>query len=385
VQSSSALIRLAIVAGARPNFMKVAPLMKALADDRDFEIVLIHTGQHYDDNMSGQFFRDLGIPDPQFHLEVGSGSHARQTAEIMQRIEPVLLERRPTAVVVVGDVNSTVAGALVAKKLNIDVVHVEAGLRSFDRSMPEEINRIVTDSITDLFLVTEESGRINLLREGVQADRVHVVGNLMIDSLRQNLQRALSSGIAAALGIGPGPYGLVTLHRPANVDDEQTLAGILAALRVIAEQVPLYWPMHPRTRLRLQSGHIPLPPSIHIVDPLGYLDFLCLESGSSIVLTDSGGIQEETTVLGVDCLTLRENTERPATIEVGTNRLAGTTPQSILAAWNERNHAPRPKQVPPLWDGQAGVRCRDVLRRRFLAQPKRQTNEAENATTPSRC
>ena len=366
VKKPTAAIRLAIVAGARPNFMKIAPLMKALADDRDFELVLIHTGQHYDDNMSGQFFRDLGIPNPQYHLEVGSGSHARQTAEIMQRIEPVLLECQPKAMLVVGDVNSTVAGALVAKKLNIDVVHVEGGLRSFDRTMPEEINRIVTDSITDLFLVTEESGRVNLLREGVEADRIHLVGNLMIDSLRQNLERARNSGIAASLGIGAGPYGLVTLHRPANVDDEQTLAGILAALQIIAEQIALYWPMHPRARMRLESSHFSLSPSIHILDPLGYLDFLCLESGSSIVLTDSGGIQEETTVLGVDCLTLRENTERPVTVTIGTNRLAGTSKQSILAAWNERNRAPRPKQIPPLWDGRAGTRCREVLRQHFF-------------------
>ena len=362
-------IRLAIVAGARPNFMKIAPLMKALANDRDFEVLLIHTGQHYDDNMSGQFFRDLGIPDPQYYLEVGSGSHAQQTAEIMRRIEPVLQECMPRAVVVVGDVNSTAAAALVAKKLGIDVVHVEAGLRSFDRSMPEEINRIVTDSIADLLLVTEDSGRVNLVREGVEAGRIHLVGNLMIDSLRQNLERARTSRILERLEIGPKPYGLVTLHRPANVDDLGALTEILGALREIAVQLPLYWPMHPRTRANLQAASIDLPSTIQILEPLGYLDFLCLESSSSVVLTDSGGIQEETTALGVDCLTLRDNTERPVTVELGSNRLAGTRKNTIMAAWNDRNHSVRQKQIPPLWDGQAGARCREVLRQYFMDRP----------------
>jgi UDP-N-acetylglucosamine 2-epimerase (non-hydrolysing) len=354
-----------MVAGARPNFMKIAPLMKALAGDPDFEPVLIHTGQHYDDNMSGQFFRDLGIPAPQYHLDVGSGSHAQQTAEIMRRIEPVLQQLRPTAVVVVGDVNSTAAAALVAKKLGIDVVHVEAGLRSFDRTMPEEINRIVTDSIADLFLVTEESGRANLQREGVAAERIHLVGNLMIDSLRQNLERARSSEIANNLGVGGTQYGLVTLHRPANVDDPAALGEILAALGVIVETLPLLWPVHPRTRARLTSGDVVLPSGIRLLEPLGYLDFLSLEDGSALVLTDSGGIQEETTVLGVNCLTLRDNTERPVTIELGTNRLAGTRRATILAAWEEMKRSPRSRQLPPLWDGHAGERSREVLRQLY--------------------
>ncbi len=378
-------IKLAMVAGARPNFMKIAPLMKALAGDPDFDVTLIHTGQHYDDNMSGQFFRDLGIPQPQHHLEVGSGSHAQQTAEIMKRIEPVLETVRPAAIIVVGDVNSTAAAALVAKKLGIDVVHAEAGLRSFDRTMPEEINRIVTDSITDIFLVTEESGRVNLLREGVAADRIHLVGNLMIDSLRQNLERARESDIAERLGIRGKSYGVVTLHRPANVDDPGALGEILGALTTIAETLPLLWPVHPRTRARLTHtsenhacvGHpanaIALPPSLRLLEPLGYLDFLSLEAGSSLVLTDSGGIQEETTVLGVNCLTLRDNTERPATVELGTNRLAGTRKDSILAAWREMQASPRRAQIPPLWDGQAGARSREVLREHYLglgvAQP----------------
>lgn len=352
-----------MVAGARPNFMKIAPLMKALTGDPGFETILIHTGQHYDDNMSGQFFRDLGIPAPQYHLDVGSGSHAQQTAEIMRRIEPVLEHLRPTAVIVVGDVNSTAAAAMVAKKLGIDVVHAEAGLRSFDRSMPEEINRIVTDSITDLFLVTEVSGRTNLLHEGAAAERIHLVGNLMIDSLQQHLERARSSDIADKLGVRGARYGVVTLHRPANVDDPAALAEILGALGVIAETLPLLWPVHPRTRARLANGDIPLPAGFRLLEPLGYLDFLSLEADAALVLTDSGGIQEETTVLGVDCLTLRDNTERPVTIELGTNRLAGTKRETILAAWEETKRSPRKKQIPPLWDGRAGERSREVLRK----------------------
>jgi UDP-N-acetylglucosamine 2-epimerase (non-hydrolysing) len=351
-----------MVAGARPNFMKIAPLMKALAVDSGFETILIHTGQHYDDNMSGQFFRDLGIPTPQYHLEVGSGSHAQQTAEIMRRIEPVLELIRPVAIVVVGDVNSTAAAAMVAKKLGIDVVHAEAGLRSFDRSMPEEINRIVTDSISDLFLVTEESGRANLLREGVAAERIHLVGNLMIDSLAQHLEGARSSDIADKLGVRGTSYGVVTLHRPANVDEPEALAEILGALSVIAQTMPLLWPVHPRTRARLNSNDSALLVGLRLLEPLGYLDFLSLEAVAALVLTDSGGIQEETTVLGVDCLTLRDNTERPVTIELGTNRLAGTKRATILAAWEETKRSPRKKQIPPLWDGRAGERSREVLR-----------------------
>ena len=359
-------IKLAMVAGARPNFMKIAPLMQALGGDADFAVTLIHTGQHYDDNMSGSFFRDLGIPAPDFHLEVGSGSHAQQTAEIMKRIEPVLLEVRPTAIVVVGDVNSTAAAAMVAKKLGIEVVHAEAGLRSFDRTMPEEINRIVTDSITDIFLVTEESGRANLLREGVAAERIHLVGNLMIDSLRQNLERARESDIADRLGMLAQQYGVVTLHRPANVDEPEALAEILGALTTIAESLPLLWPVHPRTRARLESSTLTLTSSLRLLEPLGYLDFLSLEAGAALVLTDSGGIQEETTVLGVPCLTLRDNTERPATIELGTNRLAGTKKAGILSAWREMQASPRRAQIPPLWDGQAGARSREVLREHYL-------------------
>lgn len=376
-------IRLAVVAGARPNFMKIAPLMKALSDDAEFQLSLIHTGQHYDDNMSAQFFRDLGIADPQYHLDVGSGSHAQQTAEIMKRIESVFEELRPTAVIVVGDVNSTAAAALVAKKLGIDVVHVEAGLRSFDRSMPEEINRIVTDSIADVFLVTEESGRTNLLREGIAPEQIHLVGNLMIDSLRQHLERARTSDIADRLGVRGKPYGLVTLHRPGNVDDVDNLGEILGALSVIAESLPLLWPMHPRTRSRLHSSGVELSSGIRVLEPLGYLDFLSLEADSLIVLTDSGGIQEETTALGVNCLTLRDNTERPATIQFGTNRLAGTRKASILSAWEEAQRSPRVNQIPPLWDGQAGPRCHEVLRRLYSKRIVSEGAEIPFATTSS--
>ena len=356
---------LAIIAGARPNFMKVAPLMHALSADPAIKPILIHTGQHYDHNMSGQFFQDLGIAEPDYHLEVGSGSHAAQTAEIMKRLEPVLLESKPAGLIIVGDVNSTVAGALVAKKLGIDVIHIEAGLRSFDRTMPEEINRIVTDSISDLLLVTEESGRANLLREGVAESRIHLVGNLMIDTLRRHRDQALKSGVQARLGIEPGAaYGLVTLHRPANVDDPEQLGKILSALSEIAQELPLYWPMHPRTRSTV--ARLPLSERIHILEPLGYIEFLAMQAGSRVVLTDSGGIQEETTVLGVPCLTLRDNTERPVTIDAGTNRLAGTSRESILKAWAEHRANPKKGQEPPLWDGKAGERCHAVLRRHFL-------------------
>jgi UDP-N-acetylglucosamine 2-epimerase (non-hydrolysing) len=357
-------VKIVVVAGARPNFMKVAPLLAALRPDNDLVPVLVHTGQHYDFAMSGQFFQDLGLPDPDYHLEAGSGSHAQQTAEILKRIEPVLLNEKPAGLVVVGDVNSTIAGALAASKLGITVVHVEAGLRSFDRSMPEEINRLATDAITDLFLVTEESGRSNLLREGVNPERIHMIGNLMIDSLRKHLEQALGSDVRCRL-IAEERYGLVTLHRPANVDNEEQLAEILAALAEISKDVPLYWPVHPRTRLKLAELGA-LSGNIHLLAPLGYLDFLALQAQSSVVLTDSGGIQEETTVLGIPCLTLRENTERPVTVEWGTNTLAGTSKQSILKAWRESVTTPKIGRIPPLWDGNAGQRARTILRTCFL-------------------
>ena len=359
-------IRIVLVAGARPNFMKIAPLMQVLSEDPDFDPILVHTGQHYDQNMSGQFFQDLAIAAPRYHLEAGGGSHAQQTAEIMKRVEPVLLHEKPRAVLVVGDVNSTVACTLVAKKLGQAVIHAEAGLRSFDRTMPEEINRVATDSISDVLLVTEESGCVNLLREGIPQEKIHLVGNLMIDSLRRHLDQALQSDIATRLGISGSKFGLVTLHRPANVDDLSQLREIASTLETISRDLELYWPVHPRTRANLEKSAIVVSPRIHLTEPLGYLDFLWMQANSTVVLTDSGGIQEETTVLQVPCLTLRENTERPVTITCGSNRLAGTRKETILAAWRETLKNPKTGLIPPLWDGKAGMRCHAVLRKCFL-------------------
>jgi UDP-N-acetylglucosamine 2-epimerase (non-hydrolysing) len=354
--------KLILVAGARPNFMKLAPLYHALIEDAHFTPVFVHTGQHYDDLLSGSFLRDLRLPPPDHYLGVGSGSHAQQTAEVMKRFEPVLEAERPEAVVVVGDVNSTVAAALVAAKMQIPVVHVEAGLRSFDRSMPEEINRLVTDAISDLLLVTEESGRTNLLREGVPSGKIHLVGNFMIDSLVGCLPSAQRSDILERIGVAGTRFGLVTLHRPANVDDGAQLAQILEALEVVAADLPLVFPVHPRTRARL-NGHASGPAErIRFIDPLGYLDFLCLMAASAVVLTDSGGIQEETTALRVPCLTLRDNTERPVTIEQGSNTLAGTRKETILAAWHGLRENPKAGRIPPLWDGGAARRAVQVLR-----------------------
>jgi UDP-N-acetylglucosamine 2-epimerase (non-hydrolysing) len=361
----SGACKLICVVGARPNFMKVAPLLKALRRDRQFTAVLVHTGQHYDEALSGTFFRDLELPAPDYHLGVGSGSHAEQTAEIMKRFEPVVLTEQPQGVVVAGDVNSTMAVALVAAKLCIPVVHIEAGLRSFDRSMPEEINRIVTDSISDVLLVTEESGRRHLLREGVPDNRIHMVGNLMIDSLRSSLTLARESAILQQLGLEPRGFGLVTLHRPANVDRAEHLDELLGALLDISEALPLIFPAHPRTRVRLNDSLSRTQGRITLLDPLGYTDFLCLLANSAAVFTDSGGIQEETTALGIPCLTLRDNTERPVTIDQGTNVLAGTSKASILQAWNEVKSRPKAGRIPPLWDGSAAERCVNVLRSYF--------------------
>jgi UDP-N-acetylglucosamine 2-epimerase (non-hydrolysing) len=355
-------IKVICVAGARPNFMKVAPLFRALRDDPQFHPVLVHTGQHYDDSMSGQFFRDLGMPEADYSLQVGSGSHAVQTAEIMKRFEPVMEKERPGAVVVVGDVNSTAACALVTKKLSGLLVHVEAGLRSFDRLMPEEINRLVTDSITDLFFVTEESGRANLLREGVDPSRIKLVGNLMIDSLHYSIAKAKEAGVAERLGVTGKRYGVLTLHRPSNVDSPEALAEVMGAVSEISRELPLFFPVHPRTRARLDGIGADLS-SVTLLDPLGAIEFAGLVAGSAVALTDSGGVQEETTALGIPCLTLRENTERPVTVELGTNLLAGVTRDSILTAWRHSLANPRVGRTPPLWDGNAADRCRRELLR----------------------
>ncbi len=358
-------MRLLCVAGARPNFMKVAPLIAELRRDARFAPLLVHTGQHYDENMSGAFFRDLALPEPDFFLGAASGSHARQTADIMQHFEPVLLETRPAAVIVAGDVNSTLACALVAAKLQTPVFHVESGLRSFDRSMPEEINRLLTDAISTLLFVTEESGVRNLQAEGIPASRIHLVGNLMIDSLLRHLDRAKSLRVPERFGVVPGKYGVVTLHRPSNVDQQDSLAEILGALCEISRELPLLFPVHPRTRRQLEQIRLP-GGDLRFLEPLGYLEFLGLMAGAAAVFTDSGGIQEETTVLGVPCFTLRENTERPATITHGANVLAGVRRSSILEAWSASRYRATERRIPPLWDGQAAARCRAVIERYFF-------------------
>ncbi|HJX84702.1 MAG TPA: UDP-N-acetylglucosamine 2-epimerase (non-hydrolyzing) [Candidatus Angelobacter sp.] len=352
--SDRPVFRILCIAGARPNFIKLAPLFRAFSRFPGLTPTLVHTGQHYDDQMSGQFFRDLELPPPAHNLEVGSGSHAQQTAEIIKRFEPVVLQHNPHAVLVVGDVNSTAACALVAKKLGIFVIHGEAGLRSFDRSMPEEINRLITDVISDLLLVTEESGVRNLKREGVAPEKICFVGNLMIDSLYLHLERSRNSHILDELGLRNQRFGLVTLHRPANVDDPEQLQQLLSALQVIAQEIPLCFPAHPRTQARLDGRG--LSPHIRLLDPLSYPDFVCLMSHSAVVFTDSGGVQEETTALGIPCLTLRSTTERPVTVEEGTNRLAGITSESILAAWHDLRANPTQGRVPELWDGKAAER-----------------------------
>lgn len=376
--------KLICVAGARPNFMKVAPLLRLLRASQSYETVLVHTGQHYDEGLSGHFFRDLELPSPDYYLGVGSGSHAQQTAEVMKRFEPVVKLEQPDAVVVVGDVNSTMAAAIVAVKLEVPVFHIEAGLRSFDRRMPEEINRIVTDALSDVLLVTESSGRMNLRNEGIPERRIHLVGNLMIDSLRYRLAAARESDIMDRLMLRGKTFGLLTLHRPSNVDAKDHLREILDAVEEISKDVPLIFPVHPRTRAQLQNL-TQLSDRITPIDPLGYIEFLCLMSNSSVVLTDSGGIQEETTALGIPCLTLRDNTERPVTIEQGTNILAGTQRETILAAWQELAEHPRKGRIPPLWDGATAQRCLAVFRDFFAARRPNASLEAEVELTPQAC
>ncbi len=353
------------VCGARPNFMKIAPLMRAFAARPAVRPLLVHTGQHYDEAMSKAFFDDLHIPRPDINLEVGSGSHAAQTGLIMQRFEPVVLNERPDAVLVVGDVNSTIACALVSVKLHVPVVHVEAGLRSFDRTMPEEINRVLTDQLSALLFVTEPAGARNLEREGLDARKIHVVGNVMIDTLLAHRELAAQSAVLERFALEPGRYGVLTLHRPANVDDPAVLAALLDALEEIQRQVPLVFPVHPRTRGNLQRtgqlARLQAMAGMRLVDPLGYLDFLKLMSHARVVLTDSGGIQEETTVLGVPCLTLRENTERPITVEQGTNQVVGLSPPRIVAAFERIQSGQVQHRVPDLWDGRAAERIADIL------------------------
>jgi UDP-N-acetylglucosamine 2-epimerase (non-hydrolysing) len=393
------------VVGARPNFMKVAPIIAAIREQNTrtrmdppgagsaeecshLQYVLVHTGQHYDEAMSGSFFKDLNLPDPDIHLGVGSGSHGAQTAEIMKRFEEVLLRERPDMVVVVGDVNSTLACSLVAAKISFGgirplIAHVEAGLRSFDRTMPEEVNRVVTDHLSDLLFVTEESGLQNLSNEGIELEKVHFVGNTMIDSLLACQQRAESSMVLDRLGLRPSAlqtgtgkdvarYALLTLHRPSNVDNRASFLEILDGLQELAGQMPIIFPAHPRTCKHVDhfglgdyfasSASSPAAAKgIRIVDPQGYLDFLCLMKHATLVVTDSGGIQEETTCLGVPCVTVRENTERPSTVIMGTNVLAGVTKESIRTAIQKQLTGKRTGSIPRFWDGHAALRIAMIL------------------------
>jgi len=340
--------------------MKVAPLLRALSNT-EFEATLVHTGQHYSPEMSDAFFRDLRIPPPAFHLGAGGGSHAQQTAEVMSRFEPVLEKVRPEWTLVVGDVNSTLACALVAKKLHCQLAHIEAGLRSFDRRMPEEINRIAVDAISDLHFTTEQSANDNLAREGADPGRVHMVGNLMIDSLLECRDRSRQSAILEHLNCEAKSYAVLTLHRPENVDCSAALRELWCALELVADHLPLMFPVHPRTAKALLAAGLKHP-RVRFLEPLGYLDFMRLVDGAAAVLTDSGGLQEETTILGVPCLTLRDNTERPITITHGTNRLAGTAADRIAAAWRSlRRDPPRPLSAPPGWDGHAAEGAVRVL------------------------
>jgi UDP-N-acetylglucosamine 2-epimerase (non-hydrolysing) len=419
--SRNTSMKIMIIVGARPNFMKAAPLIGAIrehnqkvavlsSDDQPMgkiQEILVHTGQHYDESMSGSFFADLGLPKPDIHLGIGSGSHAAQTAEIMRQFEEVLLREKPGVVIVVGDVNSTVACALVAAKISYDsigtrplIAHVEAGLRSFDRAMPEEVNRIVTDHLSDLLFVTEESGVHNLAHEGIPQERIHFVGNTMIDSLLASQEKASRSGILEKLGLRSGsskagstsgvrPYAVLTLHRPSNVDNRETFLSILEGLNELSASRPIFFSAHPRTAKRINEFGLEsyfqfknekpaangpegttARNGIHILEPVAYLDFLCLMKHAEIVVTDSGGIQEETTCLGVPCVTVRENTERPITVTCGTNTIAGTRSENIRKAVKTQRHRQASGGAPEKWDGKAGSRIIEAI----MAEANKQWN-----------
>ena len=353
------------VVGARPNFMKIGPVLAALKAE-GLAAPLLHTGQHYDEAMNDRFFADLGLPPPDVNLEVGSASHAQQTAEIMRRFEPVLLDMKPAAVLVVGDVNSTIACALVAAKMGITVVHVEAGLRSYDRTMPEELNRVLTDQLSDFLFTTEAEAEANLAREGIPAERVFFVGNVMIDTLLSNVARAVPSAITVGLD---GGYTLVTLHRPSNVDDPVVLARLVGCLAEMAAATPVVFPAHPRTLARIEAAglmSVVTAAGIRLLPPQGYLEMLGLMRSAKVVVTDSGGLQEETTALGVPCLTVRENTERPITIRNGTNTLVGVEAAALMAAFRDvLATGGKSGRRPALWDGKAGQRIARILAERL--------------------
>jgi len=390
-------VKIILVSGARPDFIKIAPIVWAMRRHSregaaDIQFVLIHAGEHLSPQLSDDFFRQLDLPAPDYSLDVGSGSHTYQTAQLMARLEPILQRERPDLVVVVGDFDSTVAAALTASKLGIAVGHVEAGLRSFDRTMPEEINRIVTDSLADYLFVTEESGKENLLREGVEPGKIFFVGNVMIDALQQSRLLWESSGIRDEMGLMYRDYGVVTLHRPANVDNPERLREIIGALAEVAKGIPIIFPIHPRTRrqLKLMNGSAPKFRSragriaaygIYGVDPLGYLEFVALMAGARMVLTDSGGVQEETTFLNVPCLTLRATTERPVTVTHGTNRVIGISAAAIVEEGSRLLKSPRPAfPPPPLWDGKASDRILAVLRERFAGPAARSSGTSAGDT-----
>jgi UDP-N-acetylglucosamine 2-epimerase (non-hydrolysing) len=356
-------IKTTCVVGARPNFIKVAALIHAMRRRPVFQTQIIHTGQHFSPEMSDSFFQQLEIPEPDVNLGAGGGSQTEQTAEIMKRIEPVFQEHRPDVLIVVGDVNSTVAASLVAAKMRIPIAHVEAGLRSFDRAMPEEINRLVTDAISDYLFVTERSGEENLRREGADPARIFFTGNVMIDTLLRFRAKAAESDVVQRLGLTPQSYAVVTLHRPSNVDHPNRLAELIALLHELARELRIVFAVHPRTNQRIQSAGLQVG-DLLVIPPQSYLDFLRLTMDARLVLTDSGGIQEETTILQVPCLTLRENTERPVTIEHGTNRLVGTDTGAILQAARGVLTQPMPSgRIPELWDGRAADRIVDILER----------------------
>ena len=358
--------RILCVVGARPNFMKIAPIMKAMASYEGIKALLVHTGQHYDNAMNHQFFVELGIPEPDVNLEVGSGSHAIQTAEIMKRFEPVVDNENPDAILVVGDVNSTIACALVASKKGIPIVHVEAGLRSFDRTMPEEINRVLTDQISDLPFTTERVAENNLLREGIAGERIHFVGNVMIDTLHHNLPRAVSpKDTFSDEHFSSKPYAALTLHRPSNVDDKDTLTSLLETIREISKKINVVFPVHPRTKGKIDHfglNHLLENPRLLVLPPLGYLEMLGLMRDAKLFLTDSGGIQEETTALGVPCITLRNNTERRITIDEGTNTLAGQDREKILSLFSDiMETGGKTGKIPEFWDGKASLRIVEIM------------------------